>query len=172
MLIALAVLAALETAPPPAAVEMTLSGSSGAPVSAAPRTLSDVAREMREGRRAVGGFSAFETTLSREPLAWPAFERDEEEPRPEPEARPEPQPPESAVPYVTGWGAWYGGGWGDAPHRRPPHVSHFGRPSARRGPHAGAGAGGSARGGGGPRIPRSSSRAGLGVGTWVAPPRR
>jgi hypothetical protein len=46
MLIALAVLAALEAAPPPvAAVALILSGAPGAPVNAAPRTLSDVARE-------------------------------------------------------------------------------------------------------------------------------
>ena len=51
----------LDTVPPPV-VEMTLTGASGTPVSAAPRTLSDVARERREGRKAVGGFSLWPPT--------------------------------------------------------------------------------------------------------------
>ena len=169
MLIALAVLAALEAAPTPAVVELTRLGVAGAPVSAAKRTLSDVAREMREGRQAVGGFSAVETTVSREPYVIPAFTWDEEETRPEPEVVPEPQPPESAVPYVSGYGGWYGGGWGGAPHRRPPHVSHHGS-SARPGRHPGVGP--SPRGGG-PQVPRSAARSSsVGVGTRIAPPRR
>ena len=78
MLIALAVLAALEAAPP--TVELTRSGAgAGPPVSAAPRTLSDVARELREGRHAVGGFSAVETTVSRGPVVMPVFEWEDEE---------------------------------------------------------------------------------------------
>jgi len=135
MLIALAVLAALETAAPPA-VELTRSGAAAAPVSAAPRTLSDVAREMREGRRAAGGFSAVETTVSREPLLLPSFEW-EEETRREPEVVPEPQPGGEA-PYVSGWGGWYGGA-GGTPQRRPAHPSHFTHPSARPAPAAGRG---------------------------------
>ena len=127
MLIALAVLAALETAAPPA-IELTRSGAAGAPVNAAPRSLSDVARERRDGRRAVGGFSAVETTVSREPLLVPSFEW-EEDTRREPEIAPEPQPPGAPEPYATAWGGW-GGGTGGAPRRRP-HVSHFARPSAR-----------------------------------------
>jgi hypothetical protein len=122
MLIALAVLAALETAAPPAVV-MTRSGAAGAPVTAAPRTLSDVAIEMREGRRAVGGFSAVETTVSRGPLLLPSFEW-EEETRHEPEVVPEPQPG-GEVPNVSGWGGWYGGGTGGAPRRRPVQPSRF-----------------------------------------------
>ena len=122
MLIALAVLAALETAAPPA-VEMTRSGAAGAPVSAAPRSLTDVAREIREGRRAVGGFSAVETTVSREPLLLPSFEW-EENTRREPEVVPEPQPG-GEVPYVSGWGGWYGGGTGGMPRRHPVEPSRF-----------------------------------------------
>ena len=120
MLIALAVLAALETAAPPA-VEMTRSGAAAAPVSAAPRSLTDVAREIREGRRAVGGFSAAATTVPREPLLLPSFEWEEER---EPEVVPEPQPG-GEVPYVSGWGGWYGGGTGGMPRRHPVEPSRF-----------------------------------------------
>ena len=127
MLIALAVLAALETAAPPA-VELRLSGSGAAPVSAAPRTLSDVARERREGRSAVGGFSAVESTIPRVPVVLPAYWEAEDR-RQEPEVAPEPQPP-GEPPYVNGWGGWYGG-VGGTPRRRPPHVSHFVRPANR-----------------------------------------
>jgi hypothetical protein len=138
MLIALAVLAALEAAPPPvAAVELIRSGAPGAPVNAAPRTLSDVARERREGRRAVGGFSAVETTVSGGSYAMPAFTWVEEETRPEPEVVPGREPPGEPGPYATAWGGW--GGWpGGAPRRRP-HVSHFARPSALPAPNAGHG---------------------------------
>lgn len=129
MLAVLAVLAAIETAAPPV-VELTLSGSSGTPVSAAPRSLSDFARERRLGARAVGGFSAVETTVTRGPVFLPALEQDEEETRPEPEVVPEPQPPGWVAPYD-----WTGGWFGGNPGRRPPHVRLFLRspvPPARR----------------------------------------
>ncbi|HVO49865.1 MAG TPA: hypothetical protein VMV60_02640 [Thermoanaerobaculia bacterium] len=134
MLIALAVLAALETASPAPSpvVEVTLTGAAGAPVSAAPRTLSDVARERREGRKAVGGFSAAETTVSRAPVRFPAFAWAEEETTPEPEVVPGPETPE---PYVTGWGVWPGGWIGGASRPRP-HVSPRAHPTSR--PAAGA----------------------------------
>ncbi len=156
MLVALAALAVLEAAAPlpPAAVELMRAGVAGAPVSAAPRTLSDVAREMRDGRRAVGGFSAVETTVSRGPVVLPALEWEDEDMRSEPEVAPEPEPPGDVVPYVSGYGGWYGGGWGGAPHRRPPHVSHH-RSTSRPGRRPG---GGSSVHGGGPRIPRSAAR--------------
>jgi hypothetical protein len=175
MLIALAVLAALETAAPPA-VEMTLTGAGGPPVSMARRTLSDVARERREGRTAVGGFSAVETTVPREPFALPAFTWDEEETRPEPEAVPEPQPPASAVAYVPGYGGWTSGGWGGAPpRRRPPHVSHFARPTGDARAHGSGGASG--RGSGAPRTGRGTLNSGPAalaptVGTHGGFPRR
>lgn len=170
MLVALALLAALEAAPPAATVVLTRSGSSGAPVHAGPRTLSDVAREMREGRRAVGNFSAVETTVSREPFVLPAFAYEEEEASREPEVVPEPHPPGSAVPYVTGWGGWYGGGVGGTPVRpRPPHVAHHGRGSGR--PVSPSAGGASARGGGGPHVPRSSAPF-QAAGTWGILPRR
>jgi hypothetical protein len=117
MLIALAVLAALETASPPV-VELTLTGAAGAPVSAAPRTLSDFARERREGRTAVGGFSAVETTVSRAPVYLLPFEW-EDETNAEPGIVPGPEPPGIVVPYV---GNWNSGWWGGAPARRHPHV--------------------------------------------------
>ena len=154
MLVALAVLAALEATPASAAVELTRAGAAGAPVSAAPRTLADVAREMREGRRAVGGFSAVETTVSRGPVVLPAFEWADEDMRSEPEVAPEPEPPGDVVPFVSGYGGWYGGGWGGAPHRRPPHVRHHG-PSSRPGPRPGNG---SSMHGGGPRIQRPAAQ--------------
>ena len=151
VLVALAVLAAIEAAAPPT-VELTLSASHGAPVSATPRSLSDVARELREGRKAVGGFSAVETTVSRGPIVLPAVEWDEEETRSEPEVVPEPQPPGWVVTDASGWtGGWYGGGR----QRRPPYVRHHlrspaspaTRPDPRLSPRAGA-----------PRVSRSTAR--------------
>ena len=135
MLAALAVLAVLDATAP--TVELTLTGGGGAPVDAAPRSLSDVARERREGRKAVGGFSAVETTVTHGAVAFPHDEPAEEEiverqPEPEPV-----QPPAYVEPYVSGWGGW----WGGPPRRRPPHVSHLPsrpgpRPVVRPGPTA------------------------------------
>lgn len=151
VLMALAVLAVMEAAAPPT-VELTLSGSHGAPVSATPRSLSDVARELREGRKAVGGFSAVETTVSRGPIVLPAAPWDEEETRSEPEVVPEPQPPGWVVTDTSGWtGGWYGGG----SRHRSPHVRHHlrspaslaTRPDPRSSPRTGA-----------PRISRSTAR--------------
>lgn len=93
MLMALALLAAIN-AVPSSTVSLTLTGGADrAPVSAAPRSLSDVARELREGRQAVGGFSAVESTVSQSKSVFiPAFE-------PEPVTRaPEPEPVIEAPP--------------------------------------------------------------------------
>ena len=125
MLLALVVATALEaaTAASPA-VELTLTGSTGVPVSAVPRSLSDVARELRAGRKATGGFSAVETTVPRHPVDQRFVTWEEEEVRGEPEVVPEPQPPDVVSNEIYGWG---GGGWGNVPpRRRPPHVRHFG----------------------------------------------
>ncbi len=105
MLMALALLAAIDAVPPPV-VEVTLTGGRGTPVSAAPRTLSDVARDRREGRKAVGGFSAVETTLPRSPVTPIApLEPEGEATRAEPEVVYEP-PPGSLPEYDS---VWYGG---------------------------------------------------------------
>jgi hypothetical protein len=130
MWVALAVFAALETAAPsaPPVVELTRTGAAARAVSAAPRTLSDVARERREGRTAVGGFSAVETTVSRGPVYVLPLEWEEEAAGPD--VAPEPEPPGVAVPYA---GVWNGGWWGGAPARRPPHV----HPVVRAAPGAG-----------------------------------
>ncbi len=129
MLVALAVLAALETATPPT-VELSLTGAAGTPVSASPRTLSDVARERREGRRAVGCFSAVETTVSRGRVVFPSLAPDEEEENPGPEVVPGPEPPEVVMPYGS---IWNGGWWGGAPARPRPHV----HPVVHAAPNAG-----------------------------------
>ena len=103
MLTALAILAVIE-AIPASRVEVALTGVLGAPVSAAPRSLSDVARERREGKRGVGSFSAVETTVPRnlggEPpvLSW-----EEPETAPQPEAVTEP-PPTYVQAYVPSYG--------------------------------------------------------------------
>jgi hypothetical protein len=105
MLMALAVLAVIDAVPSPV-VEMTLTGKGGEPVSAVPRTLSDVARELREGRKAVGGFSAVETTVPRGlSTRIPPVESEKEATEAEPDVVNE--PPAVYVPvYVP---AWYGG---------------------------------------------------------------
>ena len=137
MLMALALLAAIDAVPQPV-VEVTLTGERGAPVSAEPRTLSDVARERREGRKAVGGFSAVETTVPRSPeRALPPLEWEREPAEPEPEIPNEPPPAYDSV--------WYGGypvyggypGYGGHRPRLPSHVAiphpeprHAHRPSA------------------------------------------
>lgn len=134
MLLALVVATALETATP-RTVELTATGNAGAPVSAARRTLSDVARELREGRKATGGFSAVETTLPREPVDLRFVQWEEEEVRGEPEVVPEPQPPGIVSNEI--YGGWGGGGWAPVPpRRRPPHVSHYGSSGNRRPAHA------------------------------------
>lgn len=105
MLMALALLAVIDAVPPPV-VEVTFTGEGAAPVSAEPRTLSDVARERKEGRKAVGGFSAVETTVPRSSSRYvPPVEWETEKTEAEPEAVDE--PPSAYVPtYVP---AWYGG---------------------------------------------------------------
>lgn len=123
MFLALAVATALEAATPQT-VELTPAGHSGAPVSTARRTLSDVARELREGRKATGGFSAAETTVPREPVDLRFVPWEEEEVRGEPEVAPEPQPPGIVSNESYGWG---GGGWSPVPPpRRPPNIAHHG----------------------------------------------
>ena len=123
MLLALVVATTLEAgATPSPAVELTRAGTTAASVSAAPRSLSDVARELREGRKATGGFSAVETTVRREPVDLRFVSWDEEEDRNEPEVVPEPQPP-GVSNEIYGWG---GGGWGPVASPRRPHVSHHG----------------------------------------------
>ncbi len=132
MLLALVVAASLE-APASPSVELTRTGARTAPVPAVPRSLSDVAREMREGRRATGGFSAVESTVPRLPIDPGFLLVGEERPREEPEVAPEPEPAGYVSNEITGWG---GGWWGPPPRRRPPHVSHHGPGVAgrRRGP--------------------------------------
>jgi len=123
MLLALVVATALEAATPPT-VELTPAGRMSAPVSAARRSLSDVARDLREGRKATGGFSAVETTVPREAVDLRFVSWEEEEVRGEPDVVPEPQPPGIVSNDIYGWG---GGGWSPAPpRRRPPHVSRYG----------------------------------------------
>jgi hypothetical protein len=135
MLLALLVATALEAVPLASpTVELKRTEKTGASVSAAPRSLSDVARELREGRRATGGFSAVETTVPRYPVDLRFVEWEEEEDRGEPEVVPEPQPPEIVSNEIYGWG---GGGWATVPPRhRPPHVGHFGKSEGRHQAHA------------------------------------
>jgi hypothetical protein len=137
MLMALAVLAVIDTVPPPV-VELSLTGERGAPVSAAPRTLSDVARERREGRKAVGGFSAVETTVPRSLGGRiPPVESEGEAAAAEPEVVYEP-PSVYEPTYVPVWYGGYPGRRGLRP-RSPSHVAipapgprHAYRPSAPR----------------------------------------
>ncbi len=102
MLMALALLAAIEAAPPPT-VSLILSGDNDRPpVSAAPRSLSDVARELRKGRKAVGGFSAFESTVpQRLDVFVPIYEPEPETTEPEPEVVAE--APVYVPSYLPGW---------------------------------------------------------------------
>jgi hypothetical protein len=107
MLMALALLAAIEAAPSPT-VSLTLTGGADrAPVSATPRSLSDVARELREGRKAVGGFSAMESTVA-SPVPQspsdvsPVFEPEPVAAAPQPEVVSE-QPPMYAPDYLPAW---------------------------------------------------------------------
>jgi hypothetical protein len=132
VLIALALLAVVEAVPTPT-VELTLTGTLGSsPVSAAPRSLSDVARERREGRKGVGGFSAVETTVPRGlATILPAFDLDEEEQAPlQPDVVTQPQPPA----YETAWmPGWYGGGRRRG-GMRPHPAFHATAPKAGRRP--------------------------------------
>jgi hypothetical protein len=123
MLMALAVLAVIDAVPSPV-VEITLTGAGGTPVSAVPRSLSDVARERREGKKGVGGFSAVETTVPRglgtdiPPVEW-----EEEATEAEPEVVNEPLPAYLPT-YVP---AWYGGSPADSGFR-PRFASHLAIP--------------------------------------------
>jgi hypothetical protein len=105
MLMALALLAAIE-AVPSSTVSLTLTGETDRPpVSATPRTLSDVARELREGRKAVGGFSAVESTVPQSKGDFiSAFEPEPLTAAPEPEVVIEAQP----VYVPTYLPVWYG----------------------------------------------------------------
>jgi hypothetical protein len=93
MLMALALLAAID-AVPTASVSLILTGGADrTPVSAAPRSLSDVARELREGRKAVGGFSAVESTVPQSRTVFlPMYEPEPDTREPEPEVVSEVQP--------------------------------------------------------------------------------
>ena len=118
---ALILLAAIDAVPSPT-VSLTLTGETDRPpVSATPRSLSDVARELREGRKAVGNFSAVESTVPQSLSTFiPTFEPepDTTEPEPEPEVVAEALP----VYVPTYIPAWYGR------HQRIGHVRQ--RPSA------------------------------------------
>src|ERR1700690_46030 len=109
MLMALILLAAIDAVPSPT-VSLTLTGDSDRPpVSATPRSLSDLARELREGRKAVGNFSAAETTVPQRRSAYlPAFEPEPDVTEPEPE--PGPEAVTEAPDYVPAYPpVWFGG---------------------------------------------------------------
>ena len=110
MLMALAMLAVMDAAPP-AAVEITLSEAGSGPVSALPRSLSDVARELRAGRKATGGFSAAETTVPRDPGVYlPPVEWEDRAADAEPEIVREP-------PQYVGVGTYLPSSYGGSPRR-------------------------------------------------------
>ncbi|MGE5715071.1 MAG: hypothetical protein ACM369_00335 [Acidobacteriota bacterium] len=124
MLMALALLAAIE-AVPSSTVSLTLTGETDRPpVSATPRTLSDVARELKSGRKAVGGFSAVESTVpqSRNVYVLP-FEPEPEYTEPEPEVVVETQP----VYVPTYLPTWFGGRQ-KAGHHHHRIGAHLGAP--------------------------------------------
>jgi hypothetical protein len=126
MLMALALLAAIDAVPSPT-VSLTLTGETARPpVSATRRSLSDVARELREGRKAVGGFSAVESTVPQSRSAFlPAFELEPDRTEPEPEVVVEP-PPVYVPTYIP---VWYGGGQRSGRlHQRP--AAHLVAPRA------------------------------------------
>ena len=105
MLMALALLAAIDAVPSPT-VSLTLTGGAERePVSATPRSLSDVARELREGRKAVGGFSAAESTVPQRLSAFIPFELESVATEPEPEVVTEASPVYAPT-YIP---TWYGG---------------------------------------------------------------
>jgi hypothetical protein len=116
MLMALALLAAIEVSAP--TVSLTLTGETNRPpVSATPRSLSDVARELRKGRKAVGGFSAVESSVPQSRIVFiPLSLPEPEEADREPEVVTEVQP--AYVPtYVP---VWFGGGQRSSRlHQRP-----------------------------------------------------
>jgi hypothetical protein len=115
MLMALALLAAIDASASPR-VDLTLTGTSGTPVSATPRRLSDVARELREGRKAVGGFSAVETTVRPGPgIELRFIDSEEDSGQAGPEVVPEPPPA-----YVTTYAPTTGGGARHRALRRRP----------------------------------------------------
>ena len=106
MLMALVLLAAIDAVPSPT-VSLTLTGGAERePVSATPRSLSDVARELREGRKAAGGFSAAESTVPQSRSTFiRTFEPEPDTTEPEPEVVTEAQPV-----YVPAYPpVWYGG---------------------------------------------------------------
>ncbi len=120
MLMALVLLAAID-AVPSSTVSLTLTGETDKPpVSATPRSLSDVARELREGRKAVGNFSAAESTVPRTLSDFvPTFE-------PEPDTtEPEVVVEASPVYLPTYLPAWYGPPRksGRLHHRTAPHLA-------------------------------------------------
>jgi hypothetical protein len=106
MLMALALLAAID-AVPSSTVALTRTGETDRPpVSAAPRSLSDIARELRAGRKAAGGFSAVESTVPQSLGVFvPIFEPEPDSPAAEPEVVIEAQP----VYVPTYIPVWYGG---------------------------------------------------------------
>ncbi|HEX7615850.1 MAG TPA: hypothetical protein VF554_11310 [Thermoanaerobaculia bacterium] len=105
MLMALALLAAIDAVPSPTVSLSLTGGTDRPPVSATPRSLSDVARELREGRKAVGGFSAVESTVPQSKSAFiPAFEPEPDLTEPAPEVVPE----ATRVYVPTTVPVWYG----------------------------------------------------------------
>ncbi len=126
MLMALALLAAID-AVPSSTVSLTLTGRDDRPpVSATPRTLSDVARELREGRKAVGGFSAVESTVPQSRIVFvPTFGPELEEVEREPEVVTEVH--EVYVPEY--FPTWFGGDRKIAHHRHNQNR-HMHRPIA------------------------------------------
>lgn len=128
MLTVLAILAVIEAAPS-SKVELTLTGVDSVPVSAAPRSLSDVARERREGRKGVGSFSAVETTVPRNLVDVPlTVNWEEPETAPEPEVVTRTQPPAYVQTYLP---ASYGGRRTHASMRRHP-TSRLAAGTSRR----------------------------------------
>lgn len=126
MLMALALLAAIDTGSSPTVSLILTGGADRAPVSATPRSLSDVARELREGRKAVGGFSAVESTVPQSRSVFiPTFEPELDATEPEPEVVTE-APPVYVPAYLP---VWYGGGQriGRLHHRT---AAHFVAPRA------------------------------------------
>ena len=126
MLMVLALLASVDSVPP-LTVSLIRSGETDRPpVSATPRSLSDVASELRKGRKAVGGFSAVESTLPQSrSVSMPVFEPEPEMPMPEPGVVAQESP--VYIPY-------YGSAWGGGHFRNPRFHRHFAgfRPGAPR----------------------------------------